>query len=240
VRASDLRLLALTAALLLGSLGDAWAQANDREQEQLRRLRLQVQQLQQAQTAAQEQAAVAQAALAKARAETQAARDAEAAQRGRGGSQARQIVALEEQLASARSERETLVEQRDRLAEELEQARSATVRQRQRWRATEAAQLEAESRLATMTQRADRSSTLASQCAADNAALVKLGDELVDRLLDTSLWQRVSASEPLLQRGRVQLENLGQTYRDRIAAAQRPGSTSNPTPTASAGTAAKP
>jgi len=59
VRASDLRLLALTAALLLGSLSDAWAQANDREQEQLRRLRLQVQQLQQAQTAAQEQAAVA-------------------------------------------------------------------------------------------------------------------------------------------------------------------------------------
>ena len=80
----------------------------------------------------------------------------------------------------------------------------------------------------------------ASRCVLNHATSRLTHGDFAEFGEQRTIRQRVSASEPLLQRGRVKLENLGQTYRDRIAAAQRPGSTSNPTPTASAGTAAKP
>lgn len=231
MRASDLlrtvgplvAAVGLAVLVLMLAVSVAHAQASDREQEQLRRLRLQVQQLQQQQQAAQEQAAAAQAALAKAQGETQGAREAQNAERGRTAAQGRRVAELERELAALRGERETWVAERESLTAELSVSREETVRRRRAWRATEASLIDTQGQLAKATQRAERGDGALTQCRADNATLVKLGDDLVDRLLGTSLWERARASEPLLQLGRVQLENLGQRYREQIVAArQRP------------------
>lgn len=213
------------ALLMLAVSGVHAQQAPDREQEQLRRLRLQVQQLQQQQQAAQEQAAAAQAALAKAQADTEAARSAQSSERGRTAAQGRRVTELEQTLAGVRQELEALRAEREQLATELEASRDETLRRRRAWRATEAALIETQGQLAQSTRRGGQIDKSLAECRADNATLVKLGDDLVERLLGTSLWRRARASEPLFQLGRVQLENLGQRYREQIRAAdatQRP------------------
>lgn len=229
--------LAGTALLALVLALPVQAQPSDREREQLQRLRLQVQQLQQQLQAAQEQVAAAQAAGARTQAEVERERGAQAAERARTAAQGRRVAELERELEGLRAERDTLAGERTRLTDELSVSREETLRRRRAWRATEAALIDTQGQLARSTQRAEAGASALTQCRADNAALVTLGDELVVRLLGTSLWDRAKATEPLLQLGRVQLENLGQRYRDQIRAADqaRPA-----TAAAAAGAAATP
>jgi hypothetical protein len=197
------------------------AQPSDREREQLQRLRLQVQQLQQQLQAAQDQVVAAQLAGTRAQADIEAARSAQAAERGRLAAQGRRAAELERELATLRAERDAQALERQRLSDELLVARDESVRRRRAWRTTEAALLDTQAELRRSTQRAEADNSALAQCRADNAVLVKLGDDLVQRLLGTSLWDRAKVSEPLLQLGRVQLENLGQRYGEQVRAADQ-------------------
>lgn len=226
MRASEPRRLRgatlLVSALLALTLpaGGALAQANDREQEQLRRLRLQVQQLQQEKSQAQDQAARAQAEKAQLGDELKKLQAAAGGQRSSAAAAARQATALEQDLAAARAEHETIRAELDKAAQELARLREL-LPQREAELARRADTLRTrDESLARAEGEGQRQALQLDICADNNASLVRIGTDLSDMLARVGLFDRIAATEPFLQLRRVQLENLSQTWRDR-AEAQR-------------------
>jgi DNA repair exonuclease SbcCD ATPase subunit len=207
------------AALLVLALAApaAFAQSTpSREQELIRRLRQQVQQLQQAQGEQQQaaQKSAADSAAAQKRAEAALA-DAGRA-RGAASSQARS-------LAELRTERDTLVAERDALQQQLDAAK-AGIEQRTKTEAdlrAEAAQRQTllatrESTFADLWRRHQAQAQGLQACIASNAKLHALGLEFLDRYEKKGAAELWSQQEPFVQTGRVKLENLLQGYREQL------------------------
>jgi chromosome segregation ATPase len=203
---------ALSAAGLALALGITSAHAgNDREAEQLKRLKLQLRQVQQDQAAAQA-AAQAQAAADKAamEASVKAAKNEAGATKAAVGAATRKAQALSTELQAVKDERAQLTEQVAALQKQLALAQA------------KASQEAADSQNALIDQKA-RFQVLAQenrQCRADNATLVDLGKDLLNRYENKGLGAVLASNEPLLQIGRVKLENLAETYRDKLDAAK--------------------
>lgn len=56
----------------------------------------------------------------------------------------------------------------------------------------------------------------AQSCETKNAALVEIGNELVQRYENKGVWDAMAGAEPLTQLGRVRLQELTQEYRVKI------------------------
>jgi chromosome segregation ATPase len=202
----------LLAALMIVASG-ADAQQASREQEQLRRLRAQAQQLQQALSAEQQ---------ARQQADAEAARLKQAAEI--------ELPKLEEEAAAARRRAGGMQKRADQLARDLEeaqQARDALTRQlddtrrqleaRERELAQTRGTLQTTERdLGTTRGQADALTGRLAQCRKDNLELYRTGIEVLDRWRDRTLGEQVAQGEPFTQVGRVKLENLAETYRDRL------------------------
>lgn len=202
-------------ATALGSgVALAAAQANDRHEEQLRRLRLQVQalqtQLQQALDQAQEAArGQAVAAASGQQAQTSLAAARAAAARAAALAQGRLV-----ELQAVQTERDALRSVARDLQQQFAEAQ-ATLQQRNTALEDGIQSAVARSRELERTEQARlRLQASLLQCADHNRSLLKLNEELVQRMLSTGLWERFSASEPFFQLRRVQLETLAQTYRN--------------------------
>lgn len=209
----------VVAGILLLSCGSAVAQASDRQEEQLRRLRLQVQQLQQQVQAAQDEARRASAEGAKAEQDAQQAQSQLGAVRSTLARSSAKERALEASLQALRTEHEGLQREASGLRSQLQEARDGVARRSEALQASEAAGQARQRELQTLTEARDRALVDVFHCSVHNHSLLGLNERLLERLLRTGLWDRVSASEPLLQLGRVQLENLAQTYRQQAARA---------------------
>ena len=209
MRLSSPLLLSLTLAL-------AWAlpspaHAADREQEQIKRLRLQMRQMQQDQEAAQAaQAQATQAAKATMEASLKAAKNEANATKAAVGAANRQAQALRTEIQALKDEKTALNDKITSLQKDLVELQA------------KAAKDTAESKSALKAQQ-DSYSSLSqahAQCRGDNATLVQLSQDLLQRYEQKGLGEVFSANEPFVQTGRVKLENLAQNYRDRIEGAR--------------------
>ena len=206
------------AVLLLCLAGtSALAQtAPSREQELIRRLRQQVQQLQQAQAEQQQAAQKSAADIAAARKRAEAALADAGRARGAASSQARN-------LAELKSERETLVAERDLLKQQLDEAKG-DIERRTKAEAelrAEAAQRQTllatrETTFADLWRRHQAQAQGLQACIASNAKLHALGLEFLDRYEKKGAAELWSQQEPFVQTGRVKLENLLQGYREQL------------------------
>lgn len=213
-----------TAALLGLALGTGlalapqagWAQSK-KEQEQVRRLRQQVQQLQQAQGSQDEalnKALQDNAALSTQARQADQSRSAAAAAN-------RKAAALSSDLAAAKAAQSTLEQALAEARAQLAQTQAALGQ----------AQEQGQTRQRELTQvRADLDSqtTRWQTCRTHNAALVGIGEELLDRYTQKGVAESMTAQEPFLQLKRVTLENLAQDYEDRIRQERLPRTTTTP------------
>ncbi|WP_018413449.1 hypothetical protein [Methyloversatilis thermotolerans] len=211
---------AILVLTLLVSAG-AFAQQASREQEQLRRLRAQATQLQQALSAAQQAQKVAEqerdqqgVALERLDAEAKAARGSAAAQR-------RRVDALEAELAAERRRADEMAKKLETVQEQLD------VRRRELGEAREAI-AGGGREIDRLRNDGERTASRLAQCEKDNVELYGLGREILDRYRDRTLGERLGQAEPLLQTGRVKLENLVDGYRDRMDEHRIVGESGNP------------
>lgn len=203
----------LIACALLLAAGPALAQNASREQEQLRRLRAQAQRLQQALAAEQQlrQAATAELQSLK---QTQGAEleklgeEAQSARR-RAGSVQKQLDQAQRELDELRAAHSALTARHEQTASLLVE-RERDLGDTRNTLATTARELE-------QTQaRAGQLGSRLDQCTQDNVALYRTGIEMLDRWRDRTLGERTAQGEPFTQIGRVKLENLVETWRDRL------------------------
>lgn len=203
----------LIALVLLLAGGQALAQSASREQEQIRRLRAQAQQLQQTLSTEQQQrqAAVSelQALKQSQGAELQKLGEEARSARLRAGNAQKQTESLQRELNALRTEKAALESRLERLASGLSE------RERELG--------ETRGKLAGSSQELELSKAVASQlsgrlaqCTQDNLALYSTGIEMLDRWRDRTLGDRIAQGEPFAQVGRVKLENLVETWRDRL------------------------
>lgn len=194
----------------------ALAQQPSREQEQIRRLRQQVQQLQQEQSAQQGEVQRANAEKAELQRKLDALKADLGQQRNRSAEQKRAGEELQAELAKLREEEAARQNELTQLRQALERSTAANDQAR--------AELERRGRLL-----ATREATFADlwarhqaqaeglqTCIARNDRLAALGNELLQRYEGKGLGELFSQNEPILQFGRVQLENLVQGYRERL------------------------
>lgn len=192
-------ILASIVALPVGAANDS------REKQMLRRMQQQMQQIEQARAQAEQEKTVALA-------------DKETAER-----QAEKLGPVTRQLAAERSartlaerERKTLqaelqgVEERmaeleSKLAEALARERATLDKLAQ----TESAKKRADSELASHQQDL-------KQCRTHNVALYGLGREMMEKYRDKSCHDALAQSEPFTGLKRVEVENLLETWRDRL------------------------
>lgn len=211
--ASDRRLpRAVLLLLLLACAVPAVHAQEDRRELQARRLQQRVQQLQQEQAGQQAQLQQAQqdkrelqAALEKARTEAGGVRNA-----------ARQAADLKARLQAANDERAALQAavakaqaERDEALAQLEQQKVTADEMRaslKTWGAHTAA----------MRELSRTQSKLLRGCSADNEALVKLGQALLDRYANKGVVESLTTQEPFLQTRRVTLEQYAQETRERL------------------------
>jgi chromosome segregation ATPase len=210
------RELVVAVALLLGVASASFAQTPTREQEQLRRVRQQLQQTQQEVQSAQDQARRALEAQKKADAEkllleAQVKRGGAAvgAARNEAAASARRVGELESALAAMKAEHDSVQARWAETASRLEQTVASLKQANERLAAREAALAELEARHKVQTARLDAAIR-------NNLALYGLGRDLLARYQNKSVAESLSAQEPILQFGRVELENLVQDYRDRL------------------------
>jgi len=159
-----------------------------------------------------------------------AAQDENAALAAKETEQASEIAALKQQLADAQAKSSAS----GSADKQRQDAADAAIRQNQQLseKVTEASQL-LEKWQTAYKQAADvahardaaakdfetkftRASGGLTQCTAKNAALEKLGREILDRLDQRGLLSDFAADEPVTQLYRVKLENLIQDYQDKM------------------------
>ncbi|TAK82230.1 MAG: hypothetical protein EPO12_07110 [Aquabacterium sp.] len=203
---------ALAASCLVLSCIGAHAADSKKDQEQMRRLRQQLQQLQQEQATQQEAAtratqekAAAEADLKKTRAEADAAKAASS----------RKAAVLSKDLQVATTERDALKAQLEEARAQLEKtgADLKATREKLAARDTQWAQLDASHKA--------QSASLAS-CVQHNVRLYQLGSELLTRWENKGLSEVLAQNEPFAQLKRVELENLADDYRDKLARERQP------------------
>lgn len=214
--ASDLRRITLTALGLLIA-GTAFAQsANSREQEQLRRLRQQVQQLQQQQSTDQETARKASADASAAKTQLADAQGELKRLRAQHGNQAGALAQAQKEQEALRQEQTALQARLNALQAELDSSRQAAERQRGQiieWQSQQARERAAAADLLARHQTQAQGLQL---CVANNQALRKLGDELLQRYIAKGHAEVAAQNEIFVQTRRVALENLVQDYEDKL------------------------
>ena len=215
MRASDAARLALLAMLCLAA-GPLAAQQNTREQEQLRRLRQQLQQLQQGQSAQQDAAAQAAAETTAAKAQLAAVQADLQRARGAAVGQGRNAAALQQQLDTLRADAGTRQLRTEQLQAQLQDSGKSLEQQRSSGSDLQRRLSQRETELADLGARHRGQAGGLQACIANNAALRTLGHELLQRYADKGLGETFAHTEPFVQRGRVQLENLVQGYQDKL------------------------
>ena len=183
----------------------AHAQA-DKEAEQLKRLRLQVRQMQQQQQQAQEAQAQADRARQQAEQSLQSQAADLASQRANAASASRRSSALGKELEALRAEHDKTKAELAALKQQHEAAGLALKT--------------ASAREAGHSQAAQALSSQLQRCGSDNVALAELGLDILQRYENKGMTEVLSAKEPFVQTGRVQLENLKADYQRRIDAAR--------------------
>lgn len=215
--------MSLIACALLFVAGPVLAQNASREQEQLRRLRAQAQQLQQALSAEQQQRQAAAAEL-------QSLKQTQGAELERLGEEAqsarRRAGSVQKQLDQAQRELEELRAAHSALTARHEQT-SGRLAERERELGDTRNTLATTARELEQTQgHAGQLGSRLDQCSQDNVALYRTGIEMLDRWRDRTLGERTAQGEPFTQIGRVKLENLVETWRDRLDEKRSGASTS--------------
>lgn len=186
------------------ALSPAWAA--DREQAQIARLKAQLQQVQQSLLAAQEAAAKAEAGLRERDQAVQSNRRELDQLKTSAGTSSRRAASLGSELATLREAHAVLSRDKAAVDQALAQQTAQT--------AALSAQLATErQQLASLGQQQ-------TQCRTDNAALYRTGQELLRLYEQKGFAEVFSAKEPLLQTGRVTLENVGSLYADQLQAAR--------------------
>lgn len=194
----------LAVGLMGAALSPAWAA--DREQTQIARLKAQLQQVQQSLSAAQEAAAKAEAGQRERDRAVQSNRRELDQLKASAGTSSRRAASLSSELTTLREAHAALT--RDKAA--VDQALAQQTAQA----ATLSAQLATErQQLASLGQQQ-------AQCRTHNAALYNTGQELLRLYEQKGFAEVFSAKEPLLQTGRVKLENVGSLYADQLQAAR--------------------
>lgn len=194
----------LAVGLMGAALNPTWAA--DREQAQIARLKAQLQQVQQSLSAAQEAAAKAEAGQRERDQAVQSNRRELDQLKASAGTSSRRAASLGSELATLREAHAALT--RDKAA--VDQALAQQTAQA----ATLSAQLATErQQLASLGQQQ-------AQCRTHNAALYNTGQELLRLYEQKGFAEVFSAKEPLLQTGRVTLENVGSLYADQLQAAR--------------------
>jgi chromosome segregation ATPase len=194
----------LAVGLMGAALSPAWAA--DREQAQIARLKAQLQQVQQSLSAAQEAAAKAEAGQRERDQAVQSNRRELDQLKASAGTSSRRAASLSSELTTLREAHAALT--RDKAA--VDQALAQQTAQA----ATLSAQLATErQQLASLGQQQ-------AQCRTHNAALYNTGQELLRLYEQKGFAEVFSAKEPLLQTGRVTLENVGSLYADQLQAAR--------------------
>lgn len=183
----------------------AHAQA-DKDAEQLKRLRLQVRQMQQQQQQAQEAQAQADRARQQAEQSLQSQAADLASQRANAASASRRSSALGKELEALRAEHDKTKAELAALKQQHEAAGLALKT--------------ASAREAGLSQAAQALSSQLQRCGSDNVALAELGLDILQRYENKGMTEVLSAKEPFVQTGRVQLENLKADYQRRIDAAR--------------------
>src|SRR5262249_4723473 len=74
-----------------------------------------------------------------------------------------------------------------------------------------------ETAMTALETRQQQQSERLGKCIDHNVALYRLGQQLLDRYRDKGMGESLAQQESMLQLGRVQLENLIQDYRDKLA-----------------------
>ncbi len=183
------------------------AHAADRDQEQVKRMKLQLRQLQQEQADAQAKIAADKAALEQSLKSTKSeasATKAAAAQATRAAS------SLRAELQTLKGEKTALTEQLAQLQKQLDDQKLAAL----------TAADQARTQLAEQKGVYQSLQAKQDQCRQDNATLYQVGSDLLARYENKGMLEVFSASEPLVQTGRVKLENLSAHYRDKLEAAR--------------------
>jgi len=200
-----MKTLSLLLAMMVLATSPTWAANDSREKQMLRRMQQQVQQIEQARAQAEEEKA---AALA----------DKETAEREleKFGATKRQLAAeravrsrMEARLEAVQTENDTL---KTRLAgTEKQLADSVALQQAtaQRLAQTESAKKHTEGELSGMVR--DLQS-----CQSHNGSLYTLGREMMQKYRDKSCQDALAQAEPFTGLKKVEVENLLETWRDRL------------------------
>ncbi len=202
-------------AMLMGGALVAHAQS-DREQEQLKRLKLQLRQLQQAQSSAQEAQAKADQARQQAEQALKATQGQLQGAKAASGNTSRQVSALTQEITTVKDER-------TRLQAQVEQLTRQVAEQGQTLQTQQAALVRGQEIEAKLRQAITANGNLGAsvkQLTAQNAQLYQLGTELLQHYDNKGLAEVLGSAEPFVQSARVTLENLKETYQDKLDAAR--------------------
>ncbi|MFN4264526.1 MAG: hypothetical protein ACK4F8_02125 [Aquabacterium sp.] len=183
------------------------AHAADKEQEQIKRLKLQMRQIQQEQTDSQAKLAAEKAELEKS---VSTAKSSISASKAEAAAASRRAASLGAEIKSLKDEKQALTDQVAQLQKQLEELKQGS-------------QLAADQSKQQLAEQKDAYQALLSkqdQCMAHNVELVRLGQDLLTRYEAKGFGEVLGAKEPMIQLGRVKLENLAQSYRDKIDAAR--------------------
>lgn len=192
-------MLASTVALPVGAANDS------REKQMLRRMQQQMQQIEQARAQAEQEKAVALAD--KESAEREAEKLGPVTRQLAGERSARTLAERERKALQAELQgvKERMAELESKLAETLARERATLDTLAQ----TESAKKRAESELAGHQQDL-------KQCRTHNIALYGVGREMMEKYRDKSCHDALAQSEPFTGLKRVEVENLLETWRDRL------------------------
>jgi chromosome segregation ATPase len=203
---------AASLAALMGCALVAHAQS-DREQEQLKRLKLQLRQLQQEQSTAQEAQSKADQARQQAEQALKATQGQLQGAKAASGNTSRQVSTLTQELTAIKDER-------TRMQAQLEQLTRQVAEQGQALQAATVRGQEFEAKLRQAVTANGNLGASVKQLTAQNAQLHQLGTELLQRYDNKGLSEVLGGAEPFVQSARVALENLKETYQDKLDAAR--------------------
>lgn len=213
-RTKRVTIVALLGMLLAGSAaGQDASKSQAREREMLRRA-------QAAQKQAEEQNAALSQEKARIAAELDTVKDATSKAEAMAARERKRGLELQRSLDGAKSEREKLEAERNAL-----QARAADLDAQLRKARDELVQVRAA--LADGGQQLERTRTeLAGErrelgaCIEKNAALAAVAEDLLDRYRKVDVWDALRRREPFTGERRVEVENLIEDARDRVAASR--------------------
>ncbi|QID16215.1 hypothetical protein G3580_00390 [Nitrogeniibacter mangrovi] len=201
-------MLRLFAIILAGLLASAPAQAQSAGDAQIRQLRLQVRQSMQAARDAQQAAAKAQSEVSAAQAEkADIAASLDKAESARG--------ALASRVRALQAERKQLEARVAKLEADLAAERDAGQQTRAKLDAQTRARARAEADGA-------RQGAALRTCRVHNGELAGAADDLLHAYEAKGIFSVLGEAEPFTGIGRVRLENLIETYRDKVDAAREP------------------